>query len=184
MKFYKEHKYSTHYYDFGTCYTDNYSMLESIYIKEFNSKPASFFDVGCANGRIMNQAVLAGVKNVYGIDSWMFESDKTANMQCTTIERFVPHGRYDLAWINGPLCHISDQDVHSALVKMHFAKMIIAKHATAEDVEYAKKHYNEDLLDFCGFNVRSEAWYLNAFKESGFKAKIDHKHKCFVALSL
>lgn len=184
MKFYKEYKYSTYYHDLGTCYTDNYSMMESIYQKEFNSKPSSFFDVGCGDGRIMNQAVCAGVKKVYGIEPFLLDSQKRRNIEHTIIEIFIPHGKYDLAWVNGPLCYIEDQNFHESLVKLHFAKMVIAKHATAEDVEYAAKHYNENLLDFCDFNPRSESWYLNAFKECGFKARIDHKHKCFVALSL
>ena len=167
-------------------FSDDFEFYNEIYNEYFRVPPTSFFDCGCADGRVLKQAENAGVTKTYGIDTVRFFNPQNENIEIVSLQDFTPPPeKYDLLLCNGPLGYMgTEEEIYAGLQKLRFGKMVIAKHLSLEDVVRIQQNFDKDFdVSHRQSLLKSDEWWLNAFQENGFKAWIDKKRQCFVAVS-
>lgn len=162
------------------------SMLAEVFKERFGYAPKTFFDCGAATGEIVYRARQLGM-DARGIDIREYPSQGEHLARLFAEKKIeiksildVPPIKSDLAYCNGTLYYLTEQELPRALQKFRDCKMLFAIHNTTEDIEAAEKMgwdlYKEDRL------IKSINWWVNTFKENGFDVDYIRKINCFCAM--
>lgn len=191
MSIYYFEKYS-HFYPFrdtdGLDYTMcTISVWEQVrmYCVRKSSMPRSFFDCGAAVGYLVREADMLGLR-ASGIDIRRYppvpETEKyftSGQIQIKSILDAAPVTA-DLAYCNGTLTYLNEVTLPIALKKFQNVGMLIAVHNTTEDVQAAFKT-GEPIVHREPRLIRSNDWWMNIFRNNGFRVDFDSENKCFCA---
>lgn len=159
-------------------YTHPVKKIAQLYQDEFKEKPLSFFDCGCSNGHLMQQAEKMGMR-VNGIDVKEYPSTHP-NVVVGSILDYETPINHDLVYCNEVLTCVKEEEIPSVLDKFKDSKMLVAIHLTTEDDEKAGgTKYRENTKG--PRVIKSQNWWLNCFNKNGFNAKYHSKFGCFIA---
>ncbi len=163
------------------------ARLAEMYAARLGKNPRSFFDCGAATGELVRQAVEMGM-TARGVDIRQYPIRNQIQRQ------FFSRGQIriksildcrpvqaDLAYCNGTLTYMNEDTLPRALSRFKNVRMLIAIHNTTEDVVAAcamgdRLSYREPRL------IRSNDWWMRAFRENGFNVDFDEKYNCFCAI--
>ena len=160
--------------------------LARMYKSRIGRAPESFFDCGAATGEILRQAEDIGIQ-ANGIDIKQYQIPvrnaylfKSGQIQIKSILDCAPvHA--DLAYCNGTLTYMNEQTLPLALAKFKNVGMLIAIHNTTEDITAARE-MGEQLLHSEPRLIRSNQWWLDTFKQNGFRAEINPQINAFCVI--
>lgn len=164
--------------DLWQIYSQPIKKIIGVYKEELGEKPLSFFDCGCASGKLMAQAEKMGI-TVNGIDvkEYCFSHPK---VQIDSILEYNQPIKHDLIYCNEVLTCVKEDEIPIVLDKFKSSKMVVAVHLTTEDDE--KAGGTEYRARTVGPRViKSQKWWLDCFNRNGFKAKFCEKTGFFVA---
>ncbi len=156
----------------------------------FGRAPRSYFDCGAAIGFMVAMASKMGLR-ASGIDVRRYNPNHdlafltepyfaSGQIKIGSILDAAPV-RADLAYCNGTLTYMDEVTLPLALSKFIDVDMLIAIHNTTEDIQAAREMgapiiHSEPRL------IRSKQWWLNAFRQNGFRAGYNNQHNCFCAV--
>ncbi len=166
--------------DMWWIYTRPFKEIITAYEEEFQEKPHSFFDCGCASGQLLVQAEKMGMR-VNGIDIKEYEAIHP-NVEVGSILEYSKPIDHDLVYCNDVLTCVSEEEVPAVLDKFKRAKLLVAIHLTSEDDEKAGGSEYREKSKFHRL-IKSQNWWLNCFDKNGFNAKFCDKTGFFVAKS-
>jgi SAM-dependent methyltransferase len=93
----------------------------------------------------------------------------------------------DMAFCNGTLTYLTEEELTPALARLSFSKVLIAIHNTAEDIDAAWKN-GDDLLGGekeSAFRkkrlIKPQDWWMNRLHLAGFDVEYDKLFGCFCA---
>ncbi len=157
--------------------------LIALYKDKVGENPKSFFDCGCGVGELIRQGEALGLK-VKGIDVKQYpthnEKQQEENIEIVSILDYGKPITYDIVFCNGTLTYLNEETIDIALEKLRMSRLLIAIHNTTEDDKaagYRLSSTTEPRL------IRSQKWWLNKLKNTGFNAEYDTKSGCFIAQS-
>lgn len=159
------------------------TTLTTLYQEKTGQQAKSFFDCGCGTGKLLNQAEEMGL-SVKGIDVAQYpvctleHQRQQHHIETVSILDYDKPIHYDIAYCNGSLTYLDEKKVDIALHKLKSAKLLIAIHNTTEDEKSAGYPLSTEPDSRL---IRSQKWWLNKFKQTGFKAEFDHRTHCFLA---
>ena len=152
--------------------------LVDVYKSYYGCAPGCFFDCGAAVGELIRQAEEQGIAAT-GIDIKRYP---TSFPSMQKYEKYFTSGQIqiksildcppvhaDLAYCNGTLTYMNEQTLPLALAKFKNVGMLIAIHNTTEDIAAARE-MGEQLLHSEPRLIRSNQWWLDTFKQNGFRA--------------
>ncbi len=159
-------------------YTHPVKKIANLYQEEFGEKPMSFFDCGCASGKLLVQAEKMGMR-VNGIDVRDYNTIHP-NVTIGSILDYKEPINHDLIYCNEVLTCVKEEEIPAVLDKFKSAKMVVAIHLTTEDDEKAGgTEYRAKTTD--PRVIKSQKWWLNCFNKNGFDAKFHEQSGFFVA---
>ena len=157
------------------------NMLVGMYKARMGTAPESFFDCGAASGELLNQAEKLGMK-AKGIDILKYPGAK-GNVEIVHLLKYEKIIDADMAYCNGTLTYFNEENIGDALTKLGEAKMLIAIHNTAEDVEKSLKRYADDLTHGKPRLIKPQNWWMSRLTDAGFSVDYDDVCGCFCAIS-
>lgn len=195
MSGYYLQKYPLHYPFYendGTPYlmcTIPVKALVDMYRARLGYNPKSFFDCGAAIGYMVCVADKMGMR-AHGIDvrrytypqpmGEMFRSYfDSGQIKIQSILDAAPVTD-DLAYCNGTLTYMNETTLPLALKKFQNVKLLIAIHNTNEDL-VAAAAMGDPIVHREPRLIRSNAWWMDAFRKNGFDVDFDSKYGCFCA---
>ena len=166
--------------DVWSVYTHPVKKIVGLYTEELGEKPLSFFDCGCSNGHLMQQAEEMGMR-VNGIDVREYPQTHP-NVVVGSILDYETPINHDLVYCNEVLTCVKEEEIPAVLNKFKDSKMLIALHLTTEDDEKAGgTAYRRGTVG--PRVIKSQKWWLDCFNRNGFNAKYHEQTGCFIAQS-
>ena len=158
-------------------FTQPLKEITKLYQKELGEKPLSFFDCGCASGKLLVQAENMGMR-VNGIDIREYKP-LHKNITVGSILDYQQPINHDLVYCNEVLTCVKEEEIPAVLNKFKDSKLVVAIHLTTEDDEKAG---GTEYREHSGPRViKSQKWWIDCFNKNGFNAKFHEKSGFFVA---
>ena len=159
-------------------YTQPIKKIIELYQEELGQKPLSFFDCGCASGKLLVQAEKMGMR-VNGIDIKEYKPIHP-NVTIGSILDYQQPINHDLVYCNEVLTCVKEEEIPAVLDKFKNSKLVVAIHLTTEDDE--KAGGTEYRANTVGPRViKSQKWWLDCFNKNGFNAKFHEQSGLFLA---
>ncbi|MCL1902654.1 MAG: hypothetical protein FWG18_03455, partial [Alphaproteobacteria bacterium] len=106
-------------------------------------------------------------------------SAQQSKIEIASIANYDKAINADLAFCNGSLTYLAENELEPALARLAGSKMLIAIHNTTEDISAAKRQKN-DLLDGAKRRlIKPINWWVACFAAAGFNVEFDKTFGCF-----